>query len=552
MYSPKELEGEVDHSFFDSDADCDSISKEQGKSERKSEISSEARKEPDIQPEAPQTERRSGTERSGGGTRDPSPAGVIFQPRTEEKGHGFEAKDRRSRSSSISSNKSESEVKDGSGAEEVSSIHSKSSSDIRTASSAEEQEEGANDDEDGYHQSQDESEEESGRPLGQRLLPGPNGTQHGIPKKPVRKLRHRSLSPSSTSSESETDESYSSGESCSSEPSHSVDMVHTGCPEPSPKPGLPTHQTSMPSSPRWRPPRLGSAAPREIPHTTVTLEEEEDTVTDVTPLSTPDVSPAQSLDLGVGRVVVEEEGVGPGGVGVRQQQHRGTEGSAPTGNLSSIPQEEEEGGSWNPDVEEAFLSRLGSGLAIDCPSGGRNRKNYSFSNDEVRQIDRENQRLLRQLSRPSPHSRPGSTGGTSTTSSSRRRSNGGGGGPPPVRLYHSALNRQREQQRIEKENLAFLRRLESVRPTRGMKRAEQLADYQRQAGYLGIATSLSAMDRSPSKMERSSSRTSPGKSPRPGSTNRNHHSARASSAIATTSTPLPRHASTAASRAAWS
>ncbi|CDQ98078.1 unnamed protein product [Oncorhynchus mykiss] len=180
----------------------------------------------------------------------------------------------------------------------------------------------------------------------------------------------------------------------------------------------------MPSSPRWRPPRLGSAAPREMPHTTVTLEEEEDTVTDVTPLSTPDVSPAQSLDLGVGRVVVEEEG-----------------------------EEEEEGGSWNPDVEEAFLSRLGSGLAIDCPSGGRNRKNYSFSNDEVRQIDRENQRLLRQLSRPSPHSRPGSTGGTSTTSSSRRRSNGGGGGPPPVRLYHSALNRQREQQRIEKENL---------------------------------------------------------------------------------------------------
>lgn len=107
MYSPKELEGEVDHSFFDSDADCDSISKEQGKSERKREISSEARKKPDIQPESPQTERRSGTERSGGGTRDPSPAGVIFQPRTEEKGHGFEAEDRRSRSSSISSNKSE-------------------------------------------------------------------------------------------------------------------------------------------------------------------------------------------------------------------------------------------------------------------------------------------------------------------------------------------------------------------------------------------------------------------------------------------------------------
>lgn len=100
-----------------------------------------------------------------------------------------------------------------------------------------------------------------------------------------------------------------------------------------------------------------------MPHTNATLEEEEDTVTDVTPLSTPDVSPAQSLDLGVGRVVVEEEGVGPGGVGVRQQQHRGTEGGAPTGNLSSIPQEEEE------DVEEGEVG--GSGLRCVCGRGGQ-------------------------------------------------------------------------------------------------------------------------------------------------------------------------------------
>ncbi|XP_021429296.1 cilia- and flagella-associated protein 97 [Oncorhynchus mykiss] len=90
-----------------------------------------------------------------------------------------------------------------------------------------------------------------------------------------------------------------------------------------------------------------------------------------------------------------------------------------------------------------------------------------------------------------------------------------------------------------------------MRPTWGMKRAEQLADYQCQAGYLGIATALSAIDRSPSNMERTSSRTSAGKIPRPGSTN-HHHSARASYAIAITATPLPRHASAAASRATWS
>lgn len=32
---------------------------------------------------------------------------------------------------------------------------------------------------------------------------------------------------------------------------------------------------------------------------------------------------------------------------------------------------------------------------------------------------------------------------------------------------------------------AFLKRLESVKPTPGLKRAEQLADYQRQVGYQG-------------------------------------------------------------------
>ncbi|XP_019899489.1 cilia- and flagella-associated protein 97 isoform X2 [Esox lucius] len=429
--------------------------------------------------------------------------------------------------------------KDGSVEGEVSSIHSKISCDIRTASSAEEQEEGTDDDEDGYHQSQDESEEESGKPSGPRLIPGPKGTHHSHPKKPVRKLRHRSLSPSSSSSGSETDDSYSSGESSSSEPPLSVDMVHPGSPDP--HPSLPTTQTFTSSSPRRRPPRLGSAADSKMLHpitVNATMEEEEDTVTDVTPLSTPDGSPVQSLNLGVGRnmMVVEAEYQGAGGVGVRQHQHQGTGGSAATGNLSSIPPEEE-GGSCDPDLDLALLSRLGNDLTIHCPSRGGNRKNYSFNNDEVRHIDRENQRLLHQLSL---RSRPRSTGATSTNSNSLRRSNGRGGGPPPARLYHSALNRQREQQRIEKENLAFLRRLESVRPTRGMKRAEQLADYQRHAGYLGIATPLPAMDRSSSKMERNTTGMSPGKSPRRGSTN-HHQNARTSST--NTPTLLPRYAS---------
>lgn len=76
-------------------------------------------------------------------------------------------------------------------------------------------------------------------------------------------------------------------------------------------------------------------------------------------------------------------------------------------------------------------------LTIDQPSGGI-RKNYSFTNEEVRQIDRENQRLLKELSRQSARPRRSSTLKTSV---------------PLPRLYHSALNRQKEQQRIERENL---------------------------------------------------------------------------------------------------
>ncbi len=78
-------------------------------------------------------------------------------------------------------------------------------------------------------------------------------------------------------------------------------------------------------------------------------------------------------------------------------------------------------------------------------SVGSSRKNFSFTNEEVKQIDRENQRLLRELSQSSAHSHKGSS--ACSRNSSRR------GSAPPIRLYHSALNRQREQERIQKENL---------------------------------------------------------------------------------------------------
>lgn len=98
----------------------------------------------------------------------------------------------------------------------------------------------------------------------------------------------------------------------------------------------------------------------------------------------------------------------------------------------------------------------------------RQKKNYTFSNEEAKRIDRENQRLLHELTRKAtrPPVKPKKISAET------------------VRVYHSTLNRQREQERIERENLAFLKRLEAVKPTVGLKRSTQLYDYQRQMAFM--------------------------------------------------------------------
>ncbi|XP_072371984.1 cilia- and flagella-associated protein 97 isoform X2 [Scyliorhinus torazame] len=98
----------------------------------------------------------------------------------------------------------------------------------------------------------------------------------------------------------------------------------------------------------------------------------------------------------------------------------------------------------------------------------KHKKNYTFSSEEAKRIDRENQRLLQELTRKA--TKPAAITSKSTE--------------PSVRVYHSTLNRQREQERIERENLAFLKRLESVKPTMELRRSNQLMDYQRQMSFM--------------------------------------------------------------------
>ncbi|XP_075716300.1 cilia- and flagella-associated protein 97 [Rhinoderma darwinii] len=193
-------------------------------------------------------------------------------------------------------------------------------------------------------------------------------------------------------------------------------------------------------------------------------DESEDTVTDVTPLSTPDISPIQSFDIAATSEALKAK--------VKRQENVKQESCDPEFDGKSDPKALQDAMDLN-QLLKAFMhldKKDQERFSLDDPSL-KLKKNYSFTNDEVRQIDRENQRLLKELSRNTTKSK--------SKSLTPKKLN-----MTPTRLYHSTLNRQKEQQRIERENLALLKRLESVKPTVGMTRSEQLMDYQRQAGFL--------------------------------------------------------------------
>ncbi|XP_072857488.2 cilia- and flagella-associated protein 97 isoform X1 [Pogona vitticeps] len=195
-------------------------------------------------------------------------------------------------------------------------------------------------------------------------------------------------------------------------------------------------------------------------------EESEDTVTDVTPLSTPDISPIQSFELAASSDKKLK---------VKRQENVNQDIYEPDLDHRCQQKVLHEAMDLN-HLLKAFLQlekKEQQTLALD-QSPISSRKNYSFTNEEVRQIDRENQRLLKELTKHSTKPR--------SKSASLKKPSG-----PAPKMYHSAINRQREQQRIDRENLAFLKRLEAVKPSAGMRRSEQLMDYQRQMSYLNAS-----------------------------------------------------------------
>ncbi|XP_043826585.1 cilia- and flagella-associated protein 97 [Dromiciops gliroides] len=213
--------------------------------------------------------------------------------------------------------------------------------------------------------------------------------------------------------------------------------------------------------------------------------ESEDTVTDVTPLSTPDISPIQSFELAASNdqetKVKRQENVSQETKYLKSARvGKDKNGSSLTSKALSLKSNLDN--RYKQEVLHDTLDRnqlLKAFLQLDKKEQQKfsvqrppaPKKNYSFTKEEVRQIDQENQRLLKELSKQAEKPRAKSTIPV----------------VPCPKLCHSALNRQKEQQRIERENLALLKRLEAAKPTVGMKRTEQLMDYHRHMGYLNAS-----------------------------------------------------------------
>lgn len=311
MFNPSELEGEVDHSFFDSDCDDSGVSRDGGKKVEKG-LKAEKKSPPAHErPQAKQTEntKGGGPPRTDGTKKHLKPVENSGSRRAERKENICQSKEEeRSRASSVSSVActSDKAISNSSDSEEDSNVHSKRPNRTFMALLAEATQA---DDVDVYNQSPNETEEEA----------LPSNAKHSkernkqSPKKRIRNRHTRSPSPTSTEASLDTD-SESSRSSLES-----------------PIPPRPNKSSLSPGARRTR---VGSAGSRDVPagH----AEESDDTVTDVSPLSSPDCSPLQSLDLN--HTEAEE-----GSLKEQQQQE-----SVPSSGLSNIHQDEDS----DQDVDE--------------------------------------------------------------------------------------------------------------------------------------------------------------------------------------------------------
>ncbi|XP_014675062.1 PREDICTED: cilia- and flagella-associated protein 97-like [Priapulus caudatus] len=193
-------------------------------------------------------------------------------------------------------------------------------------------------------------------------------------------------------------------------------------------------------------------------------DDSEDDMTDVSPLSSASASPVPPLPCLTAakppstRVRIRSPECETFGSAAAESDERGaTEKCDPVDDddasvdfrlLSQVVSEMESEAAYG-GAPMALVSRPISQASSARSGGGTTRRNMSFSNEKVRQIDRENQRLLSALMRA----------GQSRTKRERRLT-------PPPKLSSSAVNRMREQRRIDMDNQALLKRIQTTKASK--------------------------------------------------------------------------------------
>lgn len=195
-------------------------------------------------------------------------------------------------------------------------------------------------------------------------------------------------------------------------------------------------------------------------------------ITDVSPLESPDVSPRETRKR-YNNVQYADKNTSGGGADIRLDSDKI--------DLSILMK-------CMADIDREKQQRLkaNSRRVMFAPTSHHDKPktNYTYSASRARMIEKENQRLLQQIMH---HVQPGSkklNPGVATKSVPKKAVE-----PVVQRLTPSAVNRQREQRKIEMENMQFLKRLQTVRATKGMSRQDQLSEFEKQASY-GMPTCI--------------------------------------------------------------
>ncbi|RDD42297.1 Cilia- and flagella-associated protein 97 [Trichoplax sp. H2] len=120
-----------------------------------------------------------------------------------------------------------------------------------------------------------------------------------------------------------------------------------------------------------------------------------------------------------------------------------------------------------PESRRSIASRGSKGPKIHTVTRAApvSRQNMSFTNQKAKEIEKENHRLLAEIQRkkqkPKVKKPPNRKAATTTSTSATQ----------PARVTASLVNRRRDAQRIQFENLLLLKRLQKAKPTETIRKS---------------------------------------------------------------------------------